>query len=324
VWDNWTNNDFALTAEAEATARIFLGPYRRPADVARSVEGWLFNPATEADLNMLPLATAGDWLRNPWRYNARRSWLRAVASVAGPDKRLVQPLRAWAEASYSSRLSRIEGPTFVQLTKQFLGAYDGSPYWTRALAALRGELNLARRARTSLARLPNRAFFNQALPFLDATATNATAGVVGATLLEAERPRLSAARTSRGGILVTAEPPSPGRAAMLRTLLARWQASLLSGDRLVYGWRVLGNMPIPSYGARNVLDVFLAEVQRRDVAWQALADQATGPMSLTIGGRPGPAPVGGTVGLSGANCNQLVVVTDSAGGTSSVRLPPCR
>jgi hyaluronoglucosaminidase len=324
VWDNWTNNDFAVTAEADATARIFLGPYSRPAGVAGSVAGWLFNPATEADLNMLPLATAGDWLHNPWRYNPRRSWLRAVNSVAGADTYLVQPLRAWAEASYSSRLSRIEGPTFVQLTKQFLAAYDGGPYWTRALAALRTELNLARRARRSLAGLPNRAFFAEALPFLDATASNAAAGVVGATLLEAERPRLTATRTSRGGIVLTIEPPSPGRAAMLRALLARWQTQVRSGGRLVYGWRRLGSLPIPSYGAPNVMDLFLAEVQRRDAAWHALEGQATGPMSLTVGGRPGPAPAGGLVSLSGANCNQIVVARDSAGGTSSLRLPPCR
>jgi len=50
--------------------------------------------------------------------------------------KLIQPLRAWAEASYSTRLSRIEGPTFVGLTRQFLGAFEaGSRLPTvRALA----------------------------------------------------------------------------------------------------------------------------------------------------------------------------------------------
>ena len=34
------------------------------------------NPMNEADLNLLPLATAGDWMRNPRRYRERASWLR--------------------------------------------------------------------------------------------------------------------------------------------------------------------------------------------------------------------------------------------------------
>jgi hyaluronoglucosaminidase len=324
VWDNWTNNDFAVTAESDATTRVFLGPYTRPASVARSVAGWFFNPASEADLNMLPLATAADWLRNPWRFNPRASWLRAVDSLAGPSKQLIQPLRAWAEASYSTRLSRVEGPTFVRLTRQFLGAFDEGPYWTRALAALRGELNLARRARRSLAAMQNRAFFDQALPFLDATADNASAGVVGATLLEAERPSLSATRTKRGGFRVSVSPPSPGRAAMLRQLLAGWRTRLAVRDRLVYGWRRLGARAIPSYGARNVMDGFLAEVQSRDAAWQPLADHASGAVSITIDDRPGPAPVAGAVRLGGSNCGAIVVARDAAGGAASIRLPGCR
>jgi hyaluronoglucosaminidase len=324
VWDNWTNNDFAVTAESDATSRVFLGPYTRPSNVARSVAGWFFNPASEADLNMLPLATAADWLRNPWRFNPRLSWLKAVDSLAGPSKELIQPLRAWAEASYSTRLSRIEGPTFVRLARELLGAYDQGPYWTRALAAVRTELNLARRARRSLAALPNRAFYDQALPFLNATAENASAGVVAATLLEAERPSLSAAQTKRGGFRVTVSPPSSARAAMLRDLLARWRTQLSSDDRLVYGWRLLGGRPIPSYGARNVMDSFLSQVQSRDAAWQALADQASSAVSITVDDRPGPAPVAGTVGLSGANCGAIVVATDAAGGATSLRLPGCR
>jgi hypothetical protein len=192
------------------------------------------------------------------------------------------------------------------------------------LAALRGELNLARRARLSLAAMQNRSFYDQALPFLDATAENASAGVVGATLLEAERPSLSATRTVRGGFRVTVSPPSPGRAAMLRQLLAGWRTRLSGADRLVYGWRRLGGRSIPSYGARNVMDAFLSEVQSRDAAWQPLADQAASAVSITVDDRPGPAPVAGAVGLSGQNCGAIVVAKDAAGGAASLRLPGCR
>jgi hypothetical protein len=111
---------------------------------------------------------------------------------------------------------------------------------------------------------------------------------------------------------------------MLRQLLAGWRTRLASGDRLVYGWRRLGGRAIPSYGARNVMDAFLSEVESRDAAWQPLADQAASAVSITVDDRPGPAPVAGAVGLSGQNCGAIVVAKDAAGGAASLRLPGCR
>jgi hyaluronoglucosaminidase len=325
VWDNWTNNDFVTDPEDDAqSARLFLGPYIRPASVARSVAGWFFNPASEADINMLPLATAGAWVHNPYRYNARRSWLEAVGQLAGPDPVREQALRAFAETSYSTRLSRIEGPTFVRLSNLFLGAYDAGPYWTRALYALRNELGLAHRAPSLLAGIKDRPFFEQAIPFIDAASDSAAAGVVGSTLLEAERPSLSAEPTLHGGFRLHIAAPVPGRAAMLRDLLARWRAHLASLRRLVYGWRPVAGLARPSYAPRNVLDTFLDSVDRHDAAWQPLAEQAASGVVVSVDGRPGPPPLGGIVNLSGRNCSKLVIARDGAGGQTSLRLPPCR
>src|SRR5207253_9065588 len=75
VWDNWTDDDTAGNATPFGTARIFLGPYLRRPDVAGSVGRFFLNPMNEAGLKLLPLATAGDWLRAPRRYH-RRAWRR--------------------------------------------------------------------------------------------------------------------------------------------------------------------------------------------------------------------------------------------------------
>jgi hypothetical protein len=325
VWDNWTNNDFVVDATSLTSARLFLGPYTRAPNVAQAVDGWFFNPASEADVNMLPLATAGDWLRNPYRYDARSSWLRAVSEIARGNPALSQTLRAFAETSYSTRLSRVEGPTFVRLTRSFLGSYDEGAYWTRPVAALRVELGLARSAPEMLSRLQDRAFYDQTLPFLSAGADAASAGIVAATLLEAERPSLSAQWTARGGFEVTATPAQPGRAEMLRRLLADWRARISSSGRLVYGWRSVDGQPMPPYAALNVMDAFLADVAQHDAAWRA---GAAGPsleaLSITVAGRPGPVPSNGTFPLSGRNCGAIVVARDGAGGQTSLRLPGCR
>jgi hyaluronoglucosaminidase len=325
VWDNWTNNDFVVDATSLSSARLFLGPYTRAPNVAGSVDGWFFNPASEADVNMLPLATAGDWLRNPYRYDPRTSWLRAVSEIARNNPALTQPLRAFGETSYSTRLSRIEGPTFVRLSRLFLGSYDQGPYWTRALAALRVELDLARRAPETLVRLQDRAFYDQALPFLSAGSDSASAGIVAATLLEAERPGLGAQRTPRGGFVVTARPAQPGRAEMLRTLLAKWRARINSNGRLVYGWRSFDGQPMPAYATQNVMDAFLNDVTTRDAAWHSTAGPGVlQQLSITVAGRPGPVPSNGTFPLSGRNCGKVVIARDSTGGQTSMRLPGCR
>jgi hyaluronoglucosaminidase len=324
VWDNWTNNDFVVDATSLASARLFLGPYTRAPNVAGSVDGWFFNPASEADVNMLPLATAGDWLRNPYSYDARASWLRAVAEIARNNPALSQTLRAFAETSYSTRLSRVEGPTFVRLTRLFLGSYDQGPYWTRALAALRVELALARSAPQTLSGLADRAFYDQTLPFLSAGADAASAGIVAATLLEAERPALSAQWTPRGGFVVTAAPAQPSRADMLRSLLAGWRTRIGSSARLVYGWRSVDGQPMPPYATQNVMDAFLNDVAVRDAAWRAAAAPGVQTLAITVAGRPGPVPANGTFPLSGRNCGLVVIARDSAGGQTSMRLPGCR
>jgi hyaluronoglucosaminidase len=321
VWDNWTNNDFVTDPGSEATARLFLGPYSRPSSVAGSVAGWFFNPASEADVNMLPLATAGAWVHNPWSYDRRAAWLDAVRQLAGTN---AQSLRAFAESSYSTRLSRIEGPTFVRLSKTFMGAYDGGAYWPRALAELRNELLLAQHARTRLARMPNRAFFHQAGPYLNATADSAGTAMLAALLREYERPTLRAVRTNHGSLRVRVEPPRPERAAMRRTKLDQARIRLSAQRRLVYGWRPFDGLARPVYAAPNVLDTFLDDVAERDQAYQQRADQAAAGVTLTLNGQPAPPPVNGVVGLSGGDCGLILVAQDAAGGQSSLRLPACR
>src|SRR5918912_631538 len=110
VWENWTDDDTAGNATPAGTARLFLGPYLRRPDVTGAVGGFFFNPMNEADLNMLPLATAGDWMRAPRRYARRSSWLHAVYELGGSVRRA---LRAWAETSWSTKLDLSEAPTFV-------------------------------------------------------------------------------------------------------------------------------------------------------------------------------------------------------------------
>jgi hyaluronoglucosaminidase len=325
VWENWTNNDTAGNATPHGTARLFLGPYRRRAEAAGAVGGFFFNPMNEADLNLLPLATAGDWMRDPARYSRRSSWLRAVKELAGTGRSrrgLFRSLRAFAEASWSTKLDLDEAPTFVRLNARFLKAYAGAD-WPAPAAALHGELVLAEAAGERLGGLPNRAIAQQAAPFFGAAQRASGAGRLGTELLAAERPLLHVRRT-RGGVLGGARPPDPARAAALRSEFGALDDQSRRDDRFVYGWRVPYAFEIPPYPVPpNVMNTYLDAVAALDSAWQGRAEQASESVAVTVGGRRVRLKEGGAFRLGRRWCGRRVVAVDGAGGRTALRLPRC-
>jgi hyaluronoglucosaminidase len=186
VWENWTNND-ALTAPGQQPTRVFLGPYARRPNVVGHVRGFFFNPANQSDLNFLPLATAGDWMRHPVRYRPRRAFLREIRRMAGHE---APALRAFAEANYSSTLrSSVEAPTLRRHIHRFLRARKGKDHGARAAARLRHQLRLAAGAGRRLRRVGRlEDFVRQARPFLRSVRLNARAGLLATDLLQARHP----------------------------------------------------------------------------------------------------------------------------------------
>jgi hyaluronoglucosaminidase len=321
VWDNWTNDDTAGNATPAGTARIFLGPYLRSANVAGHVGGFFLNPMNEADLNLLPLATAGDWMRDPRGYERRRSWLRAVRELGGPLRRV---LRAWAETSWSTKLDLAEAPSFVRLGRRFLRAYDARPVWGADAQRLRRELGLVVEAPALLKGLANRHIAEQGGPFLAAAEQAAGAGLLGTRLLVAERPGLRVRRT-RTGWLGAAHPPDPDRAAALRSRFSSEGDASRRSRYFTYGWRTPYAFEIPPYPVpENVMDVYLDAVEARDGDWQPRAGNAASRVTLTLDGKRVALSRSGAFRLARrAACGRLLVATDGAGGRTAVRLPVC-
>jgi hypothetical protein len=288
----------------------------------------------EADLNLLPLATAGDWMRDPRRYRRRASWLAAVRELAAHPRtvatdgrrlaaaaRLVRAtLRAWAETSWSTKLELIEAPTFVRRGRRFLRAYDARATWPASAARLRRELSLVVAAPGRLAQLRDRALPRQAAPFLDAAAQAARAGRLGTTLLAAERPLLRLRRT-RSGYLGSAHPPDPDRAAAVRSRFSAEDDASRRSRYFTYGWRTPYAFEIPPYPVPpNVMNTFLDEVAARDSAWQGRAGDAARRVRVTVGSRRVRLSPSGAFRLRRRACGRRVVATDGAGGRTAQRL----
>lgn len=187
VWENWVAND-GLSPSGRHPSRVFLGPYWRRPSLVGHVGGFFFNPANQSDLNFLPLATAGEWMRHPRRYRPRRAFLHEVRKLGG---RQAPALRAFAEANYSSTLgSSREAPTLRRRFDAFLHARGHGRKTRRAAARLRAELGLAATARRRLRRVHRlEHFVRQARPFLRSARLNANAGLLATDLLQTRGPR---------------------------------------------------------------------------------------------------------------------------------------
>lgn len=325
VWENWTNNDTAGNATPAGAARIFLGPYARRADVAGAVGGFFFNPMNEADLNKLPLATAGDWMRSPRRYNRRASWRRALEQIAGARRSLVPTLRAWSETSYSTKLDDQDAPTFVRRRDSFLAAYRSQGLWPVAQRALLRELGLVENAGGTLRRLPDRAFLAQAQPWLDAAGDSAAAGRLATALLAAERPELMVRRRRSGrGFSGRALPPSPSDAAAVRADYRTARERATTEPRFVFGWRGGIAFEVPPYQVpRNTLDTYFDSVDALDSDWQPRSVPASRGVTVTVDGAPVGLDPSGRFSLPAAECGKVVLATDGAGGRTGLRLPRC-
>ncbi|MDQ2689099.1 MAG: protein O-GlcNAcase [Chloroflexota bacterium] len=78
VWDNYPVNDAVMLGE------LHIGPIRhRDAGLQDEVSGVLVNPALEPEATLIPLATWGEYLCDPDRYDADAAWRRALLEVAG-------------------------------------------------------------------------------------------------------------------------------------------------------------------------------------------------------------------------------------------------
>ncbi len=328
VWDNWTDDDTAGNATPAGTARLFLGPYTREPATARAVGGFFFNPANEADLNFLPLATAGAWMDHPGSYRPRHAWRAAIRELAPGSRRRARArrhsLRAWAEASWSNKLDRERSdPTFQRRADAFLAAYEKGARWPSPGRRLLRELTLVARAPTRLKRLPDRAIAAEAGEFLDAGAQSARDGRLAAKLLAAERPALRVT-ADHGGYRGLAAPPDPAAAAALRSDLAVADQNARASSEFVYGWRTPFAFDIPPYPVPgNAMDAFVDAARDDDASWVPSESLAASSVRVALAGKPVALDGSGRFRLRGTACGKRLIATDGDGGTTGLTVPGC-
>jgi hyaluronoglucosaminidase len=97
IWDNYPVNDLHMESE------LHIGPITgRDSQLFNEVRGIVVNLMIQAEASKIPLATYGDYLANPLRYQPVRSWESAMLEIAGSDSFLA--LHRFAENSLGSCL----------------------------------------------------------------------------------------------------------------------------------------------------------------------------------------------------------------------------
>ncbi len=212
--------------------------------------------------------------------------MRELSGRGRAGRARVQPLRAFAEASYSHKLDFDDAPTFARRSRTFLERYTRGPGWGAARTLLVRELRLAESAADRLRGMPNAAFADQAEPFLAATKQAAGTGRAGTELLAAERPALTVRRTRRG-FAGRAAPPDPDRAGAIRATYRDGVTATKANRRFVYGWRGGTAFEVPPYAVPdNLMDTYFDRVDELDADYQERADRAATNVTVTLNGKP--------------------------------------
>jgi hyaluronoglucosaminidase len=179
LWDNYPVNDYA-------TDRLLLGPYvGREPGIADTLTGVTANPMIEAEPSKIAEFTSGAFTWNPRAYDPEAAWEAAIADLGGPA---APALRVLADNSRSSQLDPAESPTLTPLIAGFWSAWDGGGDPRAAAQALDGYFaRMAAVPEGLRAHLPDRAFLDEARPWIDKLGAYGRAGRTAVRLLLAVR-----------------------------------------------------------------------------------------------------------------------------------------
>ncbi|TXS04180.1 beta-N-acetylhexosaminidase [Streptomyces sp. col6] len=174
TWDNYPVNDYA-------TDRLLLGPFNgREKGLPGRLAGITANPMIQSYASKLSLYTVADYAWNDAAYDPRASWGKGIEEYAGGDARTAKALRAFADVNYSSALNTDKAP---ELSAAFTRYWESGD--ARRLDSVLASLGAAP-ARLRAA-LPDRGFIEDSGPWLDATASWATATRTALRMVEAAR-----------------------------------------------------------------------------------------------------------------------------------------
>jgi hyaluronoglucosaminidase len=165
VWDNYPVNDFGDTS-----GRLLLAPYdKREAGLSAHLSGIVANP-----MNQPYASKVADFAWNDAAYDARTSWPRAMAHLAGGDREATDALLVFGDLehlapTFGATPWQPQAPELARRVERFWTAWDAGDR-DAALKAPRAYVTAVERAPATIrAGAVEKGFTADAGPWLDAT-----------------------------------------------------------------------------------------------------------------------------------------------------------
>ncbi|WP_188196555.1 beta-N-acetylhexosaminidase family protein [Nonomuraea sp. SYSU D8015] len=249
VWDNYPVNDYG-----ETSGRLLLAPYdKREGGLSAHLSGIVANPMNQPYASKVAVFGAADFTWNDRAYDAKRSWPRAMAYLAGGDRAATEALLVFGDLehlapTFGGTAWQPQAPVLAARTAAFWRAWDAGRR-AEAITALRPYAQaIAAAPATIRGGSVQKGFTVDAASWLDATELWGRAMVA---MLGALHAREAGDEATAGALL-----------AESRELQRQARAIRVSPPRNRWG------SAEPRIGD-GVLDVFLTEAEARLQRWEA-------------------------------------------------------
>ncbi|MEC4017898.1 beta-N-acetylhexosaminidase family protein [Streptomyces sp. H27-D2] len=170
VWDNYPVNDFDNTS-----GRLLLAPYdKRAAGLSERLTGIVANPMNQPYASKVAVFGAADFSWNDRAYDATKNWPRAMAHLAGDDRKATDALLVFGDLehlapTFGATPWQPQAPELARRTAEFWTAWDAGDR-SRAVAGLRPYAESVSGAPSAIrAGSVEAGFTTDAKPWLDAT-----------------------------------------------------------------------------------------------------------------------------------------------------------
>ncbi|MDX3110449.1 beta-N-acetylhexosaminidase family protein [Nonomuraea angiospora] len=170
VWDNYPVNDYGNTS-----GRLLLAPYdKREGGLAAHLSGIVANPMNQPYASKVAVFGAADFTWNDRAYDAKRSWPRAMAYLAGGDQAATAALLVFGDLehlapTFGGTPWQTQAPELAARVAAFWQAWDAGRR-TQAISALRPYAKaIATAPATIRGGAVEKGFTDDAASWLDAT-----------------------------------------------------------------------------------------------------------------------------------------------------------
>ncbi|MEV7234399.1 beta-N-acetylglucosaminidase domain-containing protein [Streptomyces sp. NPDC051020] len=170
VWDNYPVNDFGNTS-----GRLLLAPYdKREAGLSAHLSGIVANPMNQPYASKVAVFGTADFTWNDKAYDAKTSWPRAMAYLAGGDRAATEALLVFGDLehmapTFGSTPWQPQAPELNSRVAEFWQAWDDGRR-DDALTALRAYADaIAAAPATIRGGAVDKGFTDDAAPWLNAT-----------------------------------------------------------------------------------------------------------------------------------------------------------